>query len=98
MQPRARKNRINYSENEFLKASLKAATTEKVKGPRLTKMPQLQDFQFFDVARIEALYSIEHAHETYKFQLVHKRTELDRNGMSSEQIEEALLGCVSTYL
>lgn len=101
VQPRQRKGRINYSENEFIKASLKATKEDKVKGPRLTKMPALQDFQFFDMVRIEELYSIEHMHETWKFQQAHKKAELERQGASAEDMADALNGperCAGTYL
>jgi hypothetical protein len=94
-QPRQRKVRIGYNESEFLKASMKAAKEEKVKGPRLTKMPQLNDFQFFNTQRIEELYGIEHAHENWKFQQHHRRLELEKANMSPEEIEAELNKCVS---
>jgi SWI/SNF-related matrix-associated actin-dependent regulator of chromatin subfamily A member 5 len=93
-QPRQRKMRINYNEAEFLKASMKAVVKEeRHKGPRLTKMPQLNDFQFFNITRIEELYAIEHAHETWRYNQTHKRHELEKQGMSAEEIEKELNAC-----
>jgi hypothetical protein len=92
-QPRQRKVRVGYNESEFLKASMKATKEEKVKGPRLTKMPQLNDFQFFNTQRIEELYGIEHAHENWKFQQHHRRLELEKANMSPEEIEAELNKC-----
>ena len=85
--------RVNYNEAEFLKATMKASKEDKPKGPRLTKMPQLNDFQFFNTKRIEELYAIEHAHETWKFQQNHRRLELEKAGTTPEEIEAQLNKC-----
>jgi SWI/SNF-related matrix-associated actin-dependent regulator of chromatin subfamily A member 5 len=97
-QPRQRKVRVNYNESEFLKATMKASKEEKVKGPRLTKMPQLNDFQFFNTQRIEELYAIEHAHETFKFQQHHRRLELEKANTTPEEIEAELNKCALRLL
>jgi hypothetical protein len=76
---------------EFLKASIKqAAKEERQKGPRLAKMPQLNDFQFFDIKRIEELYGIEHANETWKYNQLHRRHELEKTDSTPEEIEQKL--------
>eukprot|EP00951_Prasinocladus_malaysianus_P026084 scaffold230446_cov41-Prasinocladus_malaysianus.AAC.1 len=41
----------------------------KTKGPRLSKMPQLHDYQFYDVKRLTELYNKDHAYEIYKHQV-----------------------------
>lgn len=92
-EPRQRKVRVNYNESEFLKATMKASKEDKVKGPRLSKMPQLNDFQFFNTQRIEELYTIEHAHETWKFQQHHRRLELEKANTTPEDIEAELNKC-----
>jgi hypothetical protein len=98
-QPRQRKMRINYNEAEFLKASMKAAAKEeRQKGPRLAKMPQLNDFQFFDTKRIEELYAIEHAHETWKYNQMHRRHELEKSNATPEAIEKELAACASEHV
>ena len=80
---------------EFLKASIKqAAKEERQKGPRLAKMPQLNDFQFFDIKRIEELYAIEHAHETWKYNQMHRRHELEKTNSTPEEIDKELASCV----
>ena len=38
-------------------------------GPRLSKMPQLHDFQFYNVPRLTELYDKEHAYEIHKHQV-----------------------------
>ena len=80
---------------EFLKASIKqAAKEERQKGPRLAKMPQLNDFQFFEIKRIEELYGIEHAHETWKYNQMHRRHELEKTNSTPEEIEKELAAYV----
>jgi HAND len=85
--------RVNYNEAEFLKGAMKASKEDKPKGPRLTKMPQLNDFQFFNTKRIEELYAIEHAHETWKYQQHHRRLELEKGNATPEEIEAQLNKC-----
>lgn len=43
--------------------------TTKQTGPRLSKMPQLHDFQFYNTARLTELYEKDHAYEIYKHQV-----------------------------
>lgn len=94
-QPRQRKTRINYNEADFIKASVKTAKQEeRQKGPRLAKMPQLNDFQFFDTKRIEELYNIEHAHEMWKYNQTHRRHELEKANVTPEEIDAQLAACV----
>lgn len=38
-------------------------------GPRLSKMPQLHDFQFYDQARLSDLFEKEHAYEIHRHQV-----------------------------
>lgn len=95
-QPRQRKTRINYNEADFIKASVKTAKQEeRQKGPRLAKMPQLNDFQFFDTKRIEELYNIEHAHEMWKYNQTHRRHELEKANVTPEEIDAQLAAYVS---
>ncbi|KAF5841595.1 P-loop containing nucleoside triphosphate hydrolase protein [Dunaliella salina] len=84
---RERKNRINYSENEFFKAGIKGG---KAGGPRLPKMPQLQDFQFYDTARLTQLFEKEHTHELFKMQQAEREKTLKSQGASEEAIQQAL--------
>lgn len=48
--------------------AMKTGKSERSAGPRLPKMPQLQDFQFFDVQRLTELFEQENSHEVWKHQ------------------------------
>ena len=49
-------------------------------GPRLSKAPALQDFQFFDTARITALYEKEQAYE------LHRHAQAQREAAARAQV------------
>jgi hypothetical protein len=61
-------------------------------------MPQLNDFQFFDIKRIEELYGIEHANETWKYNQMHRRHELEKTDSTPEEIEQKLAACDPPFL
>lgn len=61
---RERKRRVNYAENEYFRNALKQGGRGPT-GPRLPKMPVLQDFQFFNTARITELIEKQHAYELF---------------------------------
>ena len=64
---RERKRVVNYAENEYFRNAMKASGGRNTAGgPRLPKMPALQDFQFYDTARLLQLYDKEQAHEVHK--------------------------------
>ena len=64
---RERKRVASYAESEFYRISLaKREYGPRASGPKLPRMPALQDFQFFDIPRITQLYEKENAHETHK--------------------------------
>lgn len=77
---RERKRLLNYNEDMY-KANQKSGKQERGSGPRLPKMPQLLDFQFFDTMRLTQLFDKEHTHELYKSQLAEKEKTL-RNQVS----------------
>ena len=56
-------------------------------APRLPKMPALQDFQFYDVKRITALYEKEAAYETHKHALAEKERSARAQGASEEVVQ-----------
>lgn len=64
---RKRKRQVNYSENDFFRNQMKPQGRAPG-GPRLPKMPPLQDFQFYDLPRLTALYDQEQAYELFKYQ------------------------------
>ena len=59
--PERKRKRANYAENAFY-ASSKLSGKDR-KDLKLPKMPQLQDFQFFDTHRLQELYEKMHAYE-----------------------------------
>lgn len=74
---RERKRIVNYAENEYFRNALKASGGgARQSGPRLPKMPQMQDFQFFDTSRLSEIYNKENAHEVHKHQLAQRETAL----------------------
>ena len=62
---RERKRQVNYAENEYFRNALKAPGRAPG-GPRLPKMPALQDFQFFNIPRLTEIYDQEQAYELFK--------------------------------
>lgn len=69
---RERRRVLNYSETEYYKQAMKTAKADRPAGPRLPKMPHLQDFQFFDIARLTELYEKENTFELWKHQQLAK--------------------------
>ena len=62
---RERKRQVNYAENEYFRNALKAPGRAPG-GPRLPKMPALQDFQFYNLPRLTEIYDQEQAYELWK--------------------------------
>mmetsp|Transcript_22804 Transcript_22804/g.58023 ORF Transcript_22804/g.58023 Transcript_22804/m.58023 type:complete len:1052 (-) Transcript_22804:484-3639(-) len=86
---RERKRLLNYSE-DYQRANQKGGKQERPAGPRLPKMPQLLDFQFFDTMRLTQLFDKDHTYELYKNQLAEKEKTLKNQGASEEQIQAAV--------
>ncbi len=63
--PTKRKRQVNYAENEYFRNALKAPGRAQG-GPRLPKMPALQDFQFYNLPRLTEIYDQEQAYELHK--------------------------------
>jgi HAND len=63
---RERKRVVNYAENEYYRQAMKVPGGGRGGGPRLPKMPALQDFQFFNVQRLTELFEKEGAFESFK--------------------------------
>ena len=55
---------MNYAENDYFRNALSKGAP-RGSGPRMPKMPQLQDFQFFDSGRITELNAKQYAYEVY---------------------------------
>lgn len=61
---RERKRHINYAENEYFRNALKTGAP-RASGPRMPKMPNMLDFQFFESGRIQQLFEKQHAYELF---------------------------------
>ena len=59
-------------------------------GPRLPKMPVLQDFQFFDTPRLLALYEQEHAYELHKHALATREAAAKAQVLGCHDADEIL--------
>ncbi|GAX78211.1 hypothetical protein CEUSTIGMA_g5653.t1 [Chlamydomonas eustigma] len=79
---RKRKRLGMYNENDF--------KTKGASGPKLPKMPQLQDFQFYDKRRLTELYEKMSAYELWQHQRGSKAATIKSQGASEEAIAESL--------
>ena len=83
---RERKRIISYAENQA--ASRKEGS--KPSGPRLTKMPNLPDYQFFNTVRITELYKKQEALELHAHHMSQKEAAMRSQGASDEVIAKEL--------
>ncbi|KAK9820501.1 hypothetical protein WJX72_011031 [[Myrmecia] bisecta] len=83
---RERKRVVNYAENEFFRQAMAKTGGQRSTGPRLPKMPQLQDFQFFDIKRLTELFDKENAYEVFKHQQGLKEAAARQQGASEEVV------------
>jgi len=81
---RERRRVLNYSETEYYKQALKTGKTERSTGPRLPKMPHLQDFQFYDIPRLTELFEKENNYEIWKHQQNQKEESKKSEGGSED--------------
>ncbi|KAG2445911.1 hypothetical protein HXX76_000514 [Chlamydomonas incerta] len=84
-----KRHQLNYNDADYYKNALKTGAKDP-RALRLPKMPQLQDFQFFNVPRIQELYEKEHVHEQHKHALTSREQALRNQGASDEAIAEAM--------
>ncbi|KAM7488199.1 hypothetical protein LguiB_025683 [Lonicera macranthoides] len=59
IEPPRRERKRNYSESEYFKQTMRQSGPAKAKEPRIPRMPQLHDFQFFNTQRLSELYEKE---------------------------------------
>lgn len=89
---RKRKRQVNYSENDFFRNQMKPQGRAPG-GPRLPKMPPLQDFQFYDLPRLTALYDQEQAYELFKYQQGQKESNA-RQQVSLQALRRCIYSCL----
>ncbi|PSC72801.1 chromatin-remodeling complex ATPase chain [Micractinium conductrix] len=88
---RERKRVASYAENEFYRASMqKREYAPRQAGPKLPKMPVLQDFQFFNIGRLTQLYEKDNSHEVHKHSLQQREANMRQQGASEEAVAEEL--------
>ncbi|KAF5196156.1 Chromatin-remodeling complex atpase [Thalictrum thalictroides] len=58
VEPSKRERKRNYSESEYFKQTMRQSNPAKPKEPRI-RMPQLHDFQFFNLRRLNELFEKE---------------------------------------
>ncbi|XP_047311709.1 ISWI chromatin-remodeling complex ATPase CHR11-like [Impatiens glandulifera] len=59
IEPPKRERKRNYSEAEYFKQTLRPSGPPKIKEARIPRMPQLHDFQFFNLQRLRELFEKE---------------------------------------
>ncbi|CAL8460870.1 g401 [Coccomyxa elongata] len=84
---RERKRVVNYAENEYFRQAMKSGTGPRASGLRLPKMPQLQDFQFFNVPRLTEIFDKEQAYELYKHTQAQKEAAARQQGASEDVVQ-----------
>uniref|UniRef100_A0A061QM65 SWI/SNF-related matrix-associated actin-dependent regulator of chromatin subfamily A member 5 n=1 Tax=Tetraselmis sp. GSL018 TaxID=582737 RepID=A0A061QM65_9CHLO len=90
--PRRERKRIhNYSEQEYYRQTMSRGQGPKQGGPRLSKMPQLQDFQFYNISRLSEIYEKEHAYEIHKHQMAQKESAAKAQGASEDAVQAQLV-------
>ncbi|RVW55714.1 ISWI chromatin-remodeling complex ATPase CHR11 [Vitis vinifera] len=57
--PKRERKRNSYSESEYFKQTMRQGAPAKQREPRIPRMPQLHDFQFFNTQRLNELYEKE---------------------------------------
>ncbi len=89
---RERKRVVNYAENEFYRAAMAKTSGPRAGGPRLPKMPALQDFQFFNTARLTELFEREQAHE------IHKHVTAQKEAQARAQVRDGCGSCAGVRI
>ncbi|KAL2464027.1 chromatin remodeling factor17 [Forsythia ovata] len=59
IEPPKRERKRNYSESDYFKQTMRQSGPARTKEPRIPRMPQLHDFQFFNNQRLSELYEKE---------------------------------------
>ncbi|XP_008776232.1 ISWI chromatin-remodeling complex ATPase CHR11-like [Phoenix dactylifera] len=59
VEPSRRERKKNYSDSDYFKQALRHGGPARAKEPRIPRMPQLHDFQFFNTKRLSELYEKE---------------------------------------
>jgi SWI/SNF-related matrix-associated actin-dependent regulator of chromatin subfamily A member 5 len=89
---RERKRVASYAENEFYRIAMqKREYGPRQTGPKLPKMPALQDFQFFNIKRLTEIYEKDNNYEVHKHALAQREQAARQQGASDETIQAEIL-------
>ena len=78
---RERKRIVSYAENQRERKG-----EPKPSGPRVTKMPNLPDYQFYNTARLTEIYKKLEAYELHRHMIQQKETTMRQQGSTDEEI------------
>jgi SWI/SNF-related matrix-associated actin-dependent regulator of chromatin subfamily A member 5 len=81
---RERKRIVSYAENASRKEGSKPS------GPRLTKMPNLPDHQFYDIDRITELYKKQENYERHLHSMQQRENTLRQQGASEDVVAKEI--------
>lgn len=87
---RERKRVANYNEADYYKNAMKQTKAERTGGPRLPKMPQLQDFQFYNTRRLTELFERDADYERHKHAMAAKEASLKQQGAADDVLIAAM--------
>jgi len=79
------RKKVKYNENEYYRDKMTTGRSHP-KGPRLPKIPQMHDFQFFNTARLTNLFEKESVYEQHKHQIEQKKNHAIQQGASEEVV------------
>ena len=83
--PPKRERKKNYNESDYYRDVMAAGTAKpKATGPRILKLQNMSDFQFYDVPRVTALYNKDVARKQYDWQRARQAEELANNAIPQE--------------
>ena len=74
--PPKRERKKNYNETDYYRnAMAQAARPAKASGPKIAKLQQMSDFQFYNTARIQEIYDKDVRRKTYEWNKDRKKEE-----------------------
>ena len=85
--PPKRERKKNYSENQYYKDQMNQGGRPSGKsGPRIARLQQMNDFQFFQVKKIQAFYDKDVKRKAYEWEKKQNRPRT--TGADGEEVEE----------
>lgn len=83
--PPKRERKKNYNESDYYRDVMQlGAAKPKATGPRILKLQNMSDFQFYDVQRVTFLYNKDVARKQYEWQRARQAEELGNNAIPQD--------------